>query len=55
MPVRVTTSAQRIIRRLWMPWGLVKVLLKNDGTGQAMAASGNALKIRPVAYQGIVS
>lgn len=47
-PLLVSTSAQRIIRRVMLPWGLIKFLLKNDGTGQAMAASGNTLKIRPV-------
>ena len=29
------------------------VLLKNDGTGQAMAASGNTLKIRPVTRESV--
>lgn len=47
-PLRAVTTAQRIIRRVWLPWGLTKALLINDGTGQAMAASGNTLKIRPV-------
>lgn len=46
-PVLVSTSAQRIIRRVLLPPGLMKFLLKNDGTGQAFAASGNTLKIRP--------
>lgn len=50
-PVRAVTTAQRIIRRVLLPWGLFKPLLKNDGTGQAMAASGNTLKIRPVTEQ----
>jgi hypothetical protein len=47
-PLRAVTTAQRVIRRVWLPWGLVKAVLRNDGTGQAMAASGNTLKIRPV-------
>jgi hypothetical protein len=47
-PLRAVTTAQRIIRRVALPWGLMKAVLKNDGTGQAMAASGNTLKIRPV-------
>lgn len=52
-PLLVTTSAQRIIRRIKMPPGSWKPLLKNDGTGQAMASSGNTLKVRPVTDQGV--
>lgn len=51
-PLRAVTSAQRIIRRVWMPWGLTKPLIRNEA-GQAMASSGNTLKIRPVDYQGV--
>lgn len=47
-PLRAVTAAQRIIRRVWLPWGLLKPLIKNDGTGQALNASGNTVKIRPV-------
>ena len=50
-PVTVSTNAQRIIRRVLLPWGKLTPLLKNDGTGQAFAASANTLKIRPVAEQ----
>ena len=50
-PLRAVTTAQRIIRRVLLPEGLSKALLKNDGTGQALAASGNTLKIRPVTEQ----
>jgi hypothetical protein len=52
-PLLAVTTAQRIIRRVWLPWGKFKPLAKNDGTGQAMAASGNTLKVRPVARQGV--
>lgn len=52
-PLRAVTTAQRIIRRVWLPWGLMKALLRNDGTGQAMAASGNTLKIRVVSRQAV--
>jgi hypothetical protein len=50
-PLRAVTTAQRILRRTWLPWGLWQPLVKNDGTGQALAASGNTLKIRPVTRQ----
>lgn len=52
-PLRAVTTAQRIIRRVWLPFGKFKALLKNDGTGQSMSASGNTLIIRPVARQGV--
>jgi hypothetical protein len=51
IPVEVTTSAQRIIRRCLIPPGTFTPLLKNDGTGQAFASSGNTLKILPLTYQ----
>jgi hypothetical protein len=51
IPVRAVTTAQRIIRRVNLPPGKLKVLAKNDGTGQAFAASANTLKIRPYTYQ----
>lgn len=50
IPVLASTSAQRITRRCSLPPGNFKVLLKNDGTGQALAASGNTLKILPYTY-----
>jgi hypothetical protein len=50
-PLRAVTTAQRINRRVALPWGNFKPLAKNDGTGQAMAASGNTIKIRPVTPQ----
>lgn len=52
-PLRAVTTAQRIIRRVSLPHGLMKALLLNDGTGQAMAASGNTLKIRPVTFSAV--
>lgn len=52
-PVRAVTAAQRIVRRVWLPFGKCKALLKNDGTGQSFASSGNTLIIRPVARQGV--
>lgn len=50
-PLRAVTTAQRIVRRTLMPWGKFKPLVKNDGTGQTMNASGNIIKIRPIARQ----
>jgi hypothetical protein len=50
-PLRPVTTTQRVIRRLWLPFGVLKALLKNDA-GSAMAASGNTLRVRPVWRQG---
>jgi hypothetical protein len=52
-PLRAVTTAQRIIRRVLLPWGNFKPLVKNDGTGQAMAASANTVKIRPATGEGV--
>lgn len=51
LPLRAVTTEQRIIKRVVLPQGKLKILLKNDGTGQAMASSGNTVKIRPTTYQ----
>lgn len=50
-PVRAVTTQQRVNRKALLSWGKFKPLLKNDGTGQALASSGNTLKIRPVSRQ----
>jgi hypothetical protein len=47
-PLRAVTTAQRIVVTGDLPPGSFVALLRNDGTGQAMAASGNTLKLRPV-------
>jgi len=47
-PLRAVTTAQRIVVTGDLPPGSFVALLRNDGTGQAMASSGNTLKIRPV-------
>lgn len=48
LPVRAVTTAQRVVRRdILLPPGTFKALILNDGTGAAMAASGNTVKIRP--------
>lgn len=53
LPVRAVTTAQRIIRTCIIPPGAFYPLLKNDGTGQAMSASGNTLKIKPLTFQNV--
>lgn len=53
-PIRAVSTAQRITRyRIPLPPGLSKYLLKNDGTGQALASSGNILSIRPYTRQSV--
>jgi hypothetical protein len=46
--VRAVTTAQRIVQTCDLPPGAPLVLIRNDGTGQAIAASGNTFKLRPV-------
>lgn len=46
-PVRAVSTAQRINWISDMPTGSFKVLLRNDGTNQTIASSGNTLKVRP--------
>lgn len=52
-PVRAVTTAQRVVVRATIPPGNWKALVKNDGTGQALAASANTLKLRPYTPQGV--
>lgn len=49
--VRAVSTAQRITWQSELPTGSFKVLLRNDGTGQTIASSGNALKVRPKTEQ----
>ena len=51
LPVRAVTTAQRVVVDVQLPLTAFKVLLKNDGTGQAMAASANTLKVLPYTFQ----
>lgn len=46
--VRPVTTGQRIVQVSDLPPGAPRVLIRNDGTGQAIAASGNTFKLRPV-------
>lgn len=52
-PVRAVTGAQKIIRRVELPWGKFKALALNNGTGQTLNASGNTIIIRPATRQGV--
>lgn len=47
--VRAVTTAQRVIVPIDMPPGsILRPLVRNSGTGQSLASSGNVLSIRPV-------
>lgn len=50
-PMRAVTTAQRIAKLCKLPVGTFKVLVQNNGTGQAMASSGNTVKILPITNQ----
>ena len=54
LPLRAVSSAQRICRTAVLPASNWRVLLRNDGTGQALSASGNVLNVRPVTTQTVV-
>lgn len=51
IPVRAVNTAQRVVRECWIPPGTLKVLVRNDGTGQQLSA-GWGLKVRPLTEQG---
>jgi hypothetical protein len=51
IPIRPVNTLQRINRRIWLPWGNFKTLVKNEGTGQAFASLGNILSIRPITLE----
>lgn len=53
IPVRATSNVQRIIKSCILPAGSFVPLIRNDGTGQSFAASGNTLKVRPLTLQSI--
>lgn len=51
LPVRAVTTAQRTRRVVLIPPGTFKGLAMNDGTGQALAATGNIIRLLPLTYQ----
>ena len=51
-PIRAVSTAQRIVRVCELPPGLWTALVRNNGTGQALAASANTMKVRPYTTQG---
>lgn len=53
IPVRATSNVQRIIKSCILPAGSFIPLIRNDGTGQSFAASGNTLKVRPLTLKSI--
>jgi hypothetical protein len=53
LPVTTGQPGTRVMRRILCPFGIFRAVLRNDGTGQNLTASGHTLKIRPVTTQGI--
>ncbi len=53
LPLRAVTTAQRIVVEALLPPGKFTAVLKNDGTGQSMAATANTLKIRPFTREAV--
>jgi hypothetical protein len=47
LPLLASTAAQTVSCIVQLPPGYFKVLLKNDGTGQAFPSSGSLLKLTP--------
>lgn len=57
IPAPVDTTQRFVMRDVLIPAGFFKVLLKNDGTGQAFAvdltATGSQLTITPITRQSV--
>lgn len=50
--VRAVTTAQRFVFTVYdIPPGAIRTLVRNQGTGQAFASSGNTVKLRPKTVQ----
>ena len=41
------TAQRMVVRDVLMPPGLYKAIIHNNATGQALAATGHTLKVRP--------
>ena len=52
IPVRAVTSAQRVTLAATLPPGKFYTLVRNDGTGQTLASSGNVISILPFTRGG---
>jgi hypothetical protein len=52
-PIRAVTTAQRVVIIAPLRPGLFTPLVKNDATGQAFAASGNTVKVRPLTFEAV--
>lgn len=53
VPVRAVTGNQRIVRRVMIPPGVFHTLIRNNGTGQTIASSGNTVKLLPFTPEGV--
>jgi hypothetical protein len=49
--IPLNSGSQRVTRRCQIPPQCFRTLIKNDGTGVSLGASGNILRIYPLSYQ----
>lgn len=54
LPVTTGTTATNVRVEIRCPKGLIKAVAQNTGTGQAMGASGNTIKILPFTPEGVL-
>lgn len=48
-PLRAVSTAQRVVRRVLLPWGKFTPMIRNEGTGQTVNNNTNSYcKVRPV-------
>lgn len=45
LPLRAVSTAQRVGRKVRVPVGTLGILLRNEGTGVTLGATGNTLKL----------